>query len=106
MAAPQLAVGGQPCVEVRERLGADAVLTPLRVHARLHQPRVSQHAQVLGDGGLAEPQRCDELPDGPFALAQQLEDRLPARLGEGLEGGELAHANLVCPTGYMTVKVS
>jgi hypothetical protein len=36
---------------------------------------------VLGHAWLAEAKAVDELPDGPLAVAEQIEDREPARLG-------------------------
>jgi hypothetical protein len=42
---------------------------------------------VLRHAGLAEPQPLYELVHRPLALAQELEDQAPRRVGQGAEGG-------------------
>ena len=87
--APQRAVGGEPFVDVAQRLGPDAVEPPLGVDARLHHAGVAQHAQVLRDRRLARVQSLHQLVDGPLALSEQVEDAATARLGEDGEGGHV-----------------
>ena len=77
-AAPEVAVGAEPGVELGERLGAQAVPAPLSVGPHLDEPGLTQHPQVLRHAGLAEPEVLDQLADGPLALPEQVED-LPAR---------------------------
>src|ERR1700724_1747620 len=60
-AGPQRAGGGEPHVDLRERLRANAVQAALRVDARLDQARVLEHAQVLRHQGLAHPEALHEL---------------------------------------------
>jgi hypothetical protein len=78
---PEPAVGGEPLVELGERLRPDAVQAALRIRAGLDQPGILEDAEVLRHRWLAEAELLDELPDGPLAVAEQLEDRQPARLG-------------------------
>jgi hypothetical protein len=78
---PELAVGGEPLVELGERLRSDAVQAALRIRAGRDEPGVLEDAEVLRHRWLAQTQLLDELPDGPLAVAEQVEDRQPARLG-------------------------
>jgi hypothetical protein len=82
---PQLAVRGEPFVELRERLGTDAIQAPLRVSPRLNQARVPQHAKVLGHRRLADPEAGDEFADRPLSVAQQIQDLEPPWLREDLQ---------------------
>lgn len=91
MSRPELAIGGQPVVELRERRRSDAVQAALRIRACLHEPRILEDAKVLRDRRLTEAEVVDEFADGPLAVAEQIEDREPPRLGQNLECGELAH---------------
>jgi hypothetical protein len=88
---PELTVGGEPLVELGERLRSDAVQAALRIRAGLNEPRVLEDAEVLRHCWLAEAELVDELPDGPLAISQQIEDRQPTRLGQNLERGESCH---------------
>jgi hypothetical protein len=81
MSRPEPAVGGEPLVELGERLRSDAVQAPLRIRAGLDEPGVLENAEVLRHGWLAEAELLDELSDGPLAVAEQIENRQPARLG-------------------------
>jgi hypothetical protein len=49
---------------------------------------------MLGHGGLAEADAVDELADRPFAVAEQIEDLQPPRLGQDLENGRLHDASI------------
>jgi hypothetical protein len=89
---PELAVGLEPVVELCERFRPDAIQTALRVCAHVDEPRLFEDAEMLGHGRLADAEAVDELADRPFAVAQQIEDRQPARLGEDLECCESGHA--------------
>ena len=46
-AVPELAVGLEPPVELRERLGGDRVHAGVGLLAYRHQTRLAQHPQVL-----------------------------------------------------------
>jgi hypothetical protein len=70
MRRPELAIRSQPLVEICKWLGPDPVQAALRVHTRLHQPRISEDPQVLRHRGLAEAEALDELPDRSLAIAK------------------------------------
>lgn len=89
--APERAVRVQPFIEVGKRLGADPVQAALSVDARVDQPRLPEHPQVLGDRRLAQAEAIDELPDWLLAVAKHLENREAARLSEDLERRKLSH---------------
>jgi hypothetical protein len=78
---PELAVGGKPLVELGEWLRSDPVQAALRIRSGLDEPGVLEDAEVFRHRRLAEAQLLDELPDGPFAVTEEVEDRQPARLG-------------------------
>jgi len=92
---PQLAVGGEPPVELRERLWPDPIQAALRIRPHLDQAGVLENTQMLRDAGLAQAKAVDEFADRPFAVAQLLEDRKPPRLGENLKGSKLAHGRTI-----------
>jgi len=78
---PEVAVQGEPLVELGERLRSDAVQAALRIRAGLNEPGVLEYAEVLRHRWLAEAELLDEVSDGPLAVAEEVEDRQPARLG-------------------------
>jgi hypothetical protein len=90
---PELAVRREPVVELFERIRPDAIQAALRVRAHLHEPRIFEDAEMLGDGRLADAEPVDELADRLFAVAEQVEDRQTARLGKDLECSETGDAN-------------
>ena len=104
MRRPELAVRGEPFVELRERLGPDAIQAPLSVCARLDEAGLPQHAKVLGHRRLADPKAVDELADRPFSVTEQIQDLEPPRLGEDLQCNEFrAHVrqysySVICPS--------
>jgi hypothetical protein len=51
-----------------------------------HEADRPQHAEVLGNPGLAEAEPIDELADGDLARADGVEEIAAARLGDGVEG--------------------
>src|SRR6266849_2240139 len=74
---PRSAVWLEPFVELLKGLGAEAVDALLRYRMSLHEPRVAQHAEVLGDLGLPKAETLDDLPDRAWLPPEQL-DNLPA----------------------------
>ncbi len=88
---PELAVGREPIVELCERFQPDAVQAALRVCAHIDEPRLLEDTEMLGHGRLADAEAVDELADRPFAVAEQIEDRQPARLRKDLECSESSH---------------
>ena len=105
MRRPELAVRGEPLVELRERLRPDAIQAPLRVCARHDEACVPQHAKVLGHRRLADAEAVDELADRPFSVAEQIQDLESPWFGEDLQCSEFAgHWSPVFRLSYMLVK--
>jgi hypothetical protein len=88
---PELAVRREPLVELCERFRPDAIQAALCIGARLDEARVLEDAEVLRHGRLAEAHALDELADGSFSVAKQIEDRDPARFSQNVQRSELAH---------------
>jgi hypothetical protein len=88
VSCPKLAIFGEPVVELCERLRPDAVEAALRVGAHIDESRLFEDAEMFGHGGLADAEPVDELADRSLSLAEQIEDRQPARFSEDLECGE------------------
>src|SRR4051794_31164396 len=84
-AAPQPAVRREPGVDLRERLGVDAVPAPLRIPADTDEIGLAQHLQVLRDARLAHVEALDQLADRMLALTQEVEDAPARGLGEDFE---------------------
>lgn len=99
MRVPQTAVWSQPGVELLKGLGPNSVHAPLRIGPGFDQAGVAHHPEVLGDRWLAEPQSLDQLADGPLTGSQIVEDGLPARFAEDLEGGSGGHPAEYDPRG-------
>src|SRR5438067_3540295 len=85
-AGPEMAVGREPGVDLREWLGPELVAPALGGDPDVHQASLSQHPEVFRDRGLAESHRVDELADGPLALPQQVEDGAAPGFGQHVEG--------------------
>jgi hypothetical protein len=92
---PELPVGGEPVVELCERLRPDAIQAALRVRARLDEAGVLEHAQMFGHGRLADAEAVDKIADRPFAVAEEIEDRESPRLSQNLERSKLRHASTI-----------
>jgi hypothetical protein len=88
---PEPAVGSKPFVELRERLRADPVQPALSLRARFDEAGLLQDTKVLRHRRLADWKALHELADRPLAVAEQIEDREPARLGQDLKRGKFAH---------------
>ena len=86
---PEHAEAVEPRVDVAERLGAHRIeaARALRPHGR--EPGLAQHAEVLGHGGLRDPEfgadRLRDRPGRPLAAREQLEDAPPDRVAEDVE---------------------
>lgn len=89
---PELAIGRKPVVELYEGLRPDSVQPSLGVHPYVDEPGVPENSEMLGHGRLADAEPVDELAHRPFAVAQQIEDREAAGLGENLKCGKRGHA--------------
>jgi len=58
----------------------------LGIHARVDEPGIAEHPQVLRHRRLADGELVNELADGALAVAEQVEDAPALRLGEDVEG--------------------
>ena len=87
MRCPQLAVRGQPVVELGQGLGPDAVEPSLAVNTRLNHACFLEDTQMFGNGRLSQRQPIDEIPHWSLAVPEQVENRLPGRLTQDLEDG-------------------
>ena len=76
----------EPLVELAEGTGVEAVQALLSIDAGDDHAGLAQDAKVLGDPRLAEAHLGDELADGRFSVAQDVQDLAPMRLGEDGEG--------------------
>ena len=66
-------------------LRREPVEPALRVGAQVDQTRRLQPGQVLGDAGLSHAEGVDQFADRPLPVAQQRQDALTGRIGEGFE---------------------
>ena len=78
---PHPSIGFEPVVDLDERLGTDAVEASLAVRSYADQSGVTEDAQVLRDGRLAEGQALDQGVNRLLTVAQLVEDVTTARLG-------------------------
>ena len=101
MVGPHRAVGREPLVDLAYALLTDAVHALLCGWPHVHKAGIAQYAEVLRDRGLRHVERGDDLADGPFALAEQIEDQAPVGLGERFESG--GHPSILLYS-YMPVK--
>jgi len=84
---PEAAELRQPRIELLEGFRFQAVETALRVDGGFNETGVTQHAQVLGDGGLRHAKPALDLSHGLLRGAEEAEDGAAIRLGNDFEGG-------------------
>ena len=83
--APRHAVGRQPLVDGVERLGPEPVHAAWPGHGDVDEPRLAQHAEVLGHERLAHAERVDELAHGTLPRSKQVEQAPAIGVGHDLE---------------------
>jgi len=88
-----MAVWSQPCVDLDESFGSNAVETPLGVGSHRNDSGLAHHTQVLGHRRLAQPEMFDQVAHGAFPFAQQIEDLPAIRLGENCKAHGMNIAN-------------
>ena len=81
MSGPEAAERSQPGIDLLEGFGPQPVETALRVHPRLHETCLAQHAQVLGDRGCGI-QAALDLSYRPLCEASRL--RIARRFGSAM----------------------
>jgi len=82
---PEEPVGLEPFVNGTQSLRANTVEAALGVHANIYKARLSEHAQMLGDGRLADGELVDKVANGALPFAKQVEDVPPIGFSEHLE---------------------
>jgi hypothetical protein len=100
MGRPQLAVGRQPVIEFRQRLGPNAVEAALRVSASLDHSRLLEHPKVLRHGRLAQVEMIHKLSYWSLPFPKEVKDGLPAGVAQDSEGIECRH-----PTQYTPMAI-
>jgi hypothetical protein len=71
---PDTAIPLDPSLELLERGGAQGIDPALRVDANVHQPGLTEHAEMLGDLWLGNAETVDQVADGARAIKQQFND--------------------------------
>src|SRR5262249_54721771 len=86
LVGPEALVHPHPVVHRPQLLRVEPVQAKPAALARRHDADLTEHGEVLGDGLLRHPEPFDHLPHrvGP-PIHENLEDRAPARLGNGVE---------------------
>ncbi len=87
VAGPEPAEGGEPGIHFLQRFGIEAINAALRVHGRVDETRLAQHAEMLGYGRLRHAQLALDLADRLFRRDEQAEDRAAVRLRDDVEDG-------------------
>ena len=97
---PERAERLEPRVDLLQRRGSTAYSRRVALGADGREAALAQHAQVLGDGRLGDPElRLDDGADRarrPLAVGQQLQDPPPDRVAEDVER---VHARHCCRCG-------
>ena len=84
---PDAAERREPGLELLQRLGPQAIETPLRVHRGFDEAGVAQHAQVLRHGRLRHAQSPLDVSDRLLGGEQQGENGAAVRLRDDGEDG-------------------
>ena len=90
---PQTAIAGEPGERRVERGGAKPAVAEPALAAPGDDPRLGEHVEVLGHGGLGDGEVAGELHDGVLAPGEPLDDAPAGGIGErvkdAVEGGRL-----------------
>lgn len=76
-----------PSLDLIEAVLSQRVESPLSVAARLHDPGLSQNAQVSRDARLTDVHASDDFADGAFARLHGLEDAQAGRISKRASSG-------------------
>jgi hypothetical protein len=83
---PEAPVSIDPVVDLGEALPPQRVDAALAVGRDLDETRLPQHLEVARDGRLGDAgEGIHQLPRGPGALEEEVEERAAARVGDGGE---------------------
>jgi hypothetical protein len=97
-AAPEFAVRREPGIDLGEGFGTQAVAAALGGHPHGDESRFTEHSQMLRNRRLAEVHLLHEVADGPFAVAQKVEDGASPGFREHVES--LHHSANVLRRAY------
>jgi hypothetical protein len=86
IALPDPAIPLDPSLQLLQRCWAQGIDSALRVDANVHQPGLTEHAEMLGDLRLPKPKLIDHVPDRTWTVEQQFYDLQTVRLSQGSEG--------------------
>jgi hypothetical protein len=83
---PVLPVPRDPLIHLGQTVRPKGVDAALRVGSHLHEPHLAEHAQMPRHGGLGQTwQYVDQFAGRAFTRSQRVEQRAPARVGDGFE---------------------
>ena len=82
---PELLKRMQPLAEFGQRFCRQAVNTTAALRLVRHEPGVTQHLEVLGDGGAAELEPVTEFPSGQRLPGENLKQLPPHRVSQRCE---------------------
>src|SRR5580692_5233495 len=77
--------GSRPLVKRAYRIGVGPVELLPAVAAHPNQPHVTQHPQMLGDGGLFQAESLHDFADGPLNFGKVTQNLPPARFSDRVE---------------------
>src|SRR5262249_50786491 len=83
---PEVAVLGQPPIELPERLGLEGVEPPLSVRPRCYKSGFVEDSQVPRHTGLVTPRPSNKVIDLLLTIPQGFHDATARRISKGLEG--------------------
>ena len=87
----------QPLTQLGQRFCGQAVNTPAALRLVGHQAGVTQHLEVLGDGGAAELEPITELPGGQWLPGEDLQQFPPDRVSQRRENVANAITSTIGP---------
>jgi hypothetical protein len=91
----------RPLVERLDRIGVRPVQDSPPVASYVHEPDAAKHLEVLGHGGLPQPERFDHVSDGVLRRREVFEYLPPPGLGNGVERigrrGGARHEGILIP---------
>jgi len=82
VSGPEPTERSEPGIDLLEWFGSQPVDTTLCVHRGFHETGLSQHSQVLGNGGLRQSQPLLNITYGSLGGREQTQDGAAARLGK------------------------
>src|SRR5699024_1890295 len=83
--APKVLVGREPVDQLGHRLSRDPVEAVPTLLALLHEPRLTQRAEVLGDAGPGHVELPGEFPGSELTVEKRVEDVTTSGVGKRAE---------------------